>query len=320
MRCKNCGWENPAHNTQCEKCKAPFTGSTGAEITSPSVKMDTRITAKGCPVCGYPIRKVEKTCPHCGHVFINENQAVTAGKEVFPQKERPTDSKHSSAQPAAPQPAAAQPAAVQPAAAQRTIAQQIVAQPVAAQRTIAQQLAAQQLAAQPAAVQRTIAQPPPPQPAAVKQTPLAPKPAQKICVFCKASVPETSQFCSNCGASLSNERKTLGTIKPWTDVEQIKAPGCSLTFITGNNEPADNASLHYTGHLIQLNRSNTDPSNQTITSKTQAELCFENDKWYIQDKSALKTTYIYAGYKIELKQDDIIVLGNRSFKFAYVPE
>ena len=223
MRCKNCGWENPANYSQCEKCKAPFTGSTGAEITSPSVKMDTRITAKGCPACGYPIRKVEKTCPHCGHVFINENQGATVGKEALPQKERQTDSKHSSAQPVPVQPSAVQPAA------QRTIAQQLAAQPAAAQRTIAQP---------------SVQQPATVQPATAKQTPLTPKPATKICAFCKASVPETSQFCSNCGASLANERKTLGTIKPWTDIEQIQAPGCSLTFITGNNEPADHASLH----------------------------------------------------------------------------
>ena len=27
MRCKNCGWNNPAGNEKCEKCNAPLAGS-----------------------------------------------------------------------------------------------------------------------------------------------------------------------------------------------------------------------------------------------------------------------------------------------------
>ena len=248
MRCKNCGWENPDNQAKCEKCSAPMSVSIAAEDMSPPAgKIDPKVTAKGCPACGYPIRKVEKTCPHCSHEFVRENQVIQSDEEIAPIKERQTAPK---------------------------------------------QMPEKQI-----------------------QIVMVEKP----CPFCKISVPDTAQFCSNCGASLSNERKTLGTIKPWAGVEQKQAPGCSLTFVTGDNEPSD-ATLRYTGHLIQLNRSNTDPSNQTITSKTQAELSFEDGKWYLLDKSEFKSTYIYAGYKIELKQDDVIVLGNRPFRFGYVSE
>ena len=108
------------------------------------------------------------------------------------------------------------------------------------------------------------------------------------------------------------------TLNPWVRAEQIQSPKCSLTSISGNDEPTNDASLRFSGNVIQLNRGNTEPDNQTITSKTQAELSFENDKWYIQDKSALKTTYIYAGERKELKPGDIILLGNRLFIFDYV--
>jgi len=245
MRCKNCGWENPANNAKCEKCNAPIKGSED----NPSVgRFDPKKTAKGCFECGYPIRDVEKTCPNCGHIFVSEKQETPVDKEVLQQQNE--------------------------------------------------------------------------QQAAPKQTPDIPKSVEKTCAFCKAAVSETAHYCSNCGASLTNEHKDLdGTIKPWIDAEnQIKAPECLLTLISGNEDAKNYSSLRFSGDVIQLSRGNTEPANQTITSKTQAELSFDNGKWYLQDKSALKTTYIYAGDKIEIKPGDVIMLGNRLFKFDCVLE
>jgi len=109
----------------------------------------------------------------------------------------------------------------------------------------------------------------------------------------------------------------VSTINPWMPSEkvQVRTPECSLSFVKKEGEPSNDSSLRFSGNQILLNRGNTDPGNQTITSKVQAELTFENDKWYLQDKSALKTTYIYAGEKKELKPGDVIVLGNRLFEF-----
>lgn len=158
---------------------------------------------------------------------------------------------------------------------------------------------------------------PPPQTPAVPpiQTSDVPKTAEKNCVYCNSPVSESARFCINCGVSFMNEKKTHSeTMMPWL-LAEVQTPKCSLTFITRDNEPANDASLRFSGNVIQLNRGNTEPANQTITSKIQAELCFENDQWYLQDKSELKTTYIYAGQKTELKSGDIIVLGNRLFEF-----
>ncbi|MDR0796496.1 MAG: zinc ribbon domain-containing protein [Tannerella sp.] len=253
MRCKNCGWENPANNAKCEKCNASLSGLMEPEENVSSRRLAPMKTAKGCPECGYPIRDVEKSCPHCEYVFVVEKQETPAVEEPLLRKEPPPTPELRKETPPAP-----------------------------------------------------------------KQTPAIPKPAQKTCTFCKVLVAENAHYCSNCGAPLMSERKTLdSTIKPWLRAEQIQAPGCSLTLISGDDEPANASVLRFSGNVIQLNRSNTEPSNQTITSKTQAELSFEDDKWYIQDKSALKTTYVYVGSKVEIKQDDIIVMGNRSFKFGY---
>ena len=148
------------------------------------------------------------------------------------------------------------------------------------------------------------------------------QPVGKTCAFCKEPISENARFCQNCGVSFSDKesKNQDDTMNPWVQAEQIQSPKCSLSFIFDNDEPANDVPLRFYGNVIHLHRGNTEADNQTITSKTQAELSFENDKWYIQDKSALKTTYIYAGEKKELASGDIIVLGNRAFEFNYDSE
>jgi len=182
-----------------------------------------------------------------------------------------------------------------------------------------------------------------------------PQKTSRGCPECGYPVREADQSCPRCGYSFSDTKQatpaveepkpeeapeatsaktpetkpveapeptpakiTDATLNPWVRTEQIQSPKCSLTFISGTDESANDSPLRFSGNIILLHRGNTEPDNQTITSKTQAELCFENDKWYIQDKSALKTTYVYAGERKELKPGDIVVLGNRSFVFNCV--
>lgn len=90
---------------------------------------------------------------------------------------------------------------------------------------------------------------------------------------------------------------------------------CSLTIIPEENENIPPEKIEYEGKSIILNRENTEVSNRTITSKEQAEIVFEDGHWYLLDRSELRTTFIQANRKIEIIADDIIVLGDRRFKF-----
>ena len=65
----------------------------------------------------------------------------------------------------------------------------------------------------------------------------------------------------------------------------------------------------------ELNRENTDPSNQTITSQTQAIVKKDGDKWVITDQSALQSTFVQASRPIELQNGDLILLGDQLFRF-----
>ena len=64
-----------------------------------------------------------------------------------------------------------------------------------------------------------------------------------------------------------------------------------------------------------LSRDKLDAENLTITSKTQAELTFQDGAWFIIDGSELETTFIQARRKMMLEDGDVILMGNRKFIF-----
>lgn len=74
-------------------------------------------------------------------------------------------------------------------------------------------------------------------------------------------------------------------------------------------------SVQFDKNETELNRENTDPSNQTITSQTQAIVKKEGDKWMISDQSALHSTFVQASRPIELQNGDLILLGDQVFRF-----
>lgn len=128
------------------------------------------------------------------------------------------------------------------------------------------------------------------------------------CPFC--GYPASQGVCPNCG-----KNKNRNTVMQTRGRNVPVAAGCSLTIIPEYNESFEPKRLEYQGEQITLNRSNTEPANLSITSKIQAELTYEDGKWFISDKSEYETTYIQVQGKMELKPGDIILLGDRRFKF-----
>lgn len=108
------------------------------------------------------------------------------------------------------------------------------------------------------------------------------------------------------------------TINPYAGMgAYVPVPRCILKPIVFPGEDARYApsQVNLKGDFNQLNRENLDPDNHTITSKVQATITNKNGKWYIQNQSGQKTTYVYAADPIEIKSGDIILMGNRSFIF-----
>ena len=106
-----------------------------------------------------------------------------------------------------------------------------------------------------------------------------------------------------------------GTINPYM-VNFQEEPAFVLEPIQRMNERKPVDPVEFEGTEIKLNRDNTEPANPTISSKEQAFVTYHDGHWYIEDSSDQNTTFVQAARKIELHDGDIILLGNRLFKFT----
>ena len=101
------------------------------------------------------------------------------------------------------------------------------------------------------------------------------------------------------------------------EVEPELPPHCSLKPVAHEDEDATKLmKQEFESAEVVLNRQNTDPENFTITSQQQALLVYENGKWFIEDRSAYKSTYVRASRRIELQDGDVVAMGDREFEFS----
>lgn len=238
MRCKNCGWENPDGQTNCEKCHGTLIDTTPEhKQTTPVYDRIKNTVAEGvifpdsapvsvpktCPKCGYPISEGSLSCPNCNH----ELQPAPTTMQVM------------------------------------------------------------------------------------------------TCKFCSAEIAPNSKYCSSCGAPVTDglqphriQRSAMGTIMggPVAGASSTNI-FCTLKPIAWEGEDVNYNPITYSGSTIVLNRANTDANNNSITSREQAILTFEDGEWYIENRSDLRTTFIRVNGRVKLTNGDIIVLGNREFEF-----
>ena len=153
---------------------------------------------------------------------------------------------------------------------------------------------------------------------------ISPETEEKSCPKCGYPLRDGMHHCPNCGepvgeavaAPAKGAKKVAqnhnATVNPWAKPNAGRVFKLEPVAWDGENSAP---AIQFTGESIELNRDNTDPTNNTITSKVQAEIVCENGIWSLEDKSAQGTTFIQAKRKIEIKDGDVIMLGNRKFIF-----
>lgn len=106
-----------------------------------------------------------------------------------------------------------------------------------------------------------------------------------------------------------------GTVNPYMQ-NFIQEPMFVLEPIQRMNERKPVEPVEFEGSENTLNRDNTEPGNPTISSREQAIVTHSDGRWFIEDLSDQKTTFVQAAHKVEIHDGDIILLGNRLFKFV----
>lgn len=104
-----------------------------------------------------------------------------------------------------------------------------------------------------------------------------------------------------------------GTFNPYTQ-PLIETPKFKLTSIPRHTETTGQTN-EYEGESVALKRSNLDKENYTISSQEHATIDNIDNKWYISNKSSLKTTYIQVNSLTEIKDGDVVLIGDRMFIF-----
>lgn len=114
----------------------------------------------------------------------------------------------------------------------------------------------------------------------------------------------------------SEVSKMSRTVNPWIEPEPD-----SLKFtleMLDTDYSSLNRKLEFEGEEISLNRLNLESENSTITQKTQAVITRQNGGWKLTDQSDMKTTFIKPEAGHTLKDGDILLMGNRLFRFTEV--
>jgi 5-deoxy-D-glucuronate isomerase len=104
------------------------------------------------------------------------------------------------------------------------------------------------------------------------------------------------------------------TINPYA--EQAAKPAKSFLTPLHSDFSAEKGPITLDQKSNHLTREQLDPSNTTITSSGQAVISFDNGAWTIEDTSAMQTTFIKVSGKVTLNEGDIILMGNKMFKFS----
>lgn len=139
---------------------------------------------------------------------------------------------------------------------------------------------------------------------------------EKHCSQCGALLVSGTQFCPMCGQPQHGkrmQRNNRGTVNAWDNPQSGEF--CSLRPIPWARENTEYSAISFSGERIVLNRANTDPNNQSITSHEQAVLTYDGRDWYIEDLSEQHSTMLRISRKTKLQSGDVIALGNRLFEF-----
>lgn len=114
-------------------------------------------------------------------------------------------------------------------------------------------------------------------------------------------------------ASNKSPKASTMTINPW--IEKPKKQAQFVLVSLESDGKTEKNKRSFGGEKVDLNRANLDKENITITSDVQASIVYSENGWSIENKSAMGTTFIKVNGQVGLQDGDIILMGNRLFKF-----
>lgn len=296
MKCKNCGAQNSEHALKCQNCNAPLDGSM-VERPKSSSKVGGTIICKNCRTVntGDALK-----CNHCnapldGSMVLDSRPKVMSGQVLCKncKTANPED-------------------ALRCLHCNAPLDGSMVIRSDKKQGTT--RGSKQKIEKSTSAIYQNESR---------KTCPKCGYPNQSIadaCVRCHTSLADKKEAKTKAVPAeplvkASEKKASMNlTVNPWAE-PPVVPDKYSLTPLKSDfTEGGDSIPLKEGKN--NLKRDNLDPGNMTITSASQAVIRCEGGKWTIEDTSTMKTTFVHVSGQSELKDGDIILLGNKLFKFS----
>lgn len=102
------------------------------------------------------------------------------------------------------------------------------------------------------------------------------------------------------------------TIRRVVPVPEKKS--CSLIALSVD-EKKELRKIDLEGDTVSLDRAKLDPSNSSISRNGHASIKLKDGKWYIENTSALKTTFVQVNKPMMLSEGDVVLIGDSLFRF-----
>ena len=346
MRCGNCGWENQPNATVCSKCGRPLSGASQPasdpapmQVNTPDMSRATRIFTPGSAPMAEPINRETRVITPGSmptpEPINRETRVITPGSMPTPEPVQRETRRVTPEDLQEPTPRLTRldgvckcPRCGNPVDEDATMCLQCGT--ILKESKPEEQAAPKPQAEEQKPVQAKALEPAPEPEKAKEAAPVEDdvedmkKMLEELTVTCPKCGAEVSlefDFCPKCGKRMPKNTIDPRRLKKKAKKEEPAEPekpviACSLTLIPEEGEPIEAQKLPYEGEKIVLTRMNTEPMNRTITSKEQASLTFENGHWFVENLSALESTFIQVTRKMELQPGDILLLGNRRFQFG----
>lgn len=81
------------------------------------------------------------------------------------------------------------------------------------------------------------------------------------------------------------------------------------------DEERELREIQIAGETISLDRAKLDPENTSISRSGHAKLFLKDGSWYLENTTALKTTFVQVNEPVKISDGDVILLGDSLFRF-----
>ena len=135
-----------------------------------------------------------------------------------------------------------------------------------------------------------------------------------ICKSCQYPLRPGALVCPNCGTAVNSQKEEKKTLMFGDDgFDQIISDHYSVVLTDTKGEKL---TIDLNDKAKTLGRNDLDENNKSISS-SHAKLSVENGVLNIEDMSSNAMTFVQVKDKTELKDGDVIILGNQMYKLNF---